>query len=215
MSYIPRPDAEFALWFDNFVRQVGLHTSGSPPDWPHIPAEAKEGLMEAHGRWQMAYQEANDDPTPAKKSEKTRVRKKEEKDAIRPFVNQYMHFAPVTDEQRHDAGVTNYDPTNTPAPIPPKGPGSRTVTSSAAPGSTEIWYLGAKPYGVSRIEIAYVVAAGPVTDFALLTERDTFSHNPWEKTFMELRGKVISYCLRYLLAGGESKWSEIKSVVIP
>jgi hypothetical protein len=28
-------------------------------------AEAKEGLMEAHGRWQMAYQDGNDDPTPA------------------------------------------------------------------------------------------------------------------------------------------------------
>jgi hypothetical protein len=28
-DYIPRPDAEFALWFDNLGRQVGLHTSGA------------------------------------------------------------------------------------------------------------------------------------------------------------------------------------------
>jgi hypothetical protein len=214
-DYIPGPDAEFASWFDNLVRQVGLHTSGAAPDWTHIPADDVTELMESHGRWQLAYQEAQDDPTPSNIREKTRVRDKEEKDVIRPFVRDYLHSRQVTDKQRDDLGVSNHDPTKTPAPTPDAGPESRTHASPASPGVVEVSYLGAKPYGVERIEAAYAVADEPIADFALLTERDTFSHNPLKKRFLERRGKTLSYSLRYLLADSESEWSKIESVVIP
>jgi hypothetical protein len=69
------------------------------------------------------------------------------------------------------------DLTKTPAPTPDAGPDSKTHASPASPGVVEVSYLGAKPYGVERIEAAYAVADEPIADFALLTERDTFSHN--------------------------------------
>jgi hypothetical protein len=49
-----------------------------------------------------------------------------------------------------------------------------------------------------------------------LANNDTFSHNPWERTFAAAeRGKKMHYSLRYLTKEGASHWSDVREVVIP
>jgi hypothetical protein len=77
-------------------------------------------------------------------------------------------------------------------------------------------YLGAKPYSVDRIEIAWTVSTTPIGSPDQLTHNDTFSRNPWERAFpAEERSKKRYYALRYLAREGKSHWSDVRDVVIP
>ncbi|MDR2632622.1 MAG: hypothetical protein LBC51_03250 [Treponema sp.] len=49
-----------------------------------------------------------------------------------------------------------------------------------------------------------------------LGNNDTFSRNPWERTFTAGdRGKRLYYSLRYLTREGASHWSDVREVIIP
>jgi hypothetical protein len=79
-----------------------------------------------------------------------------------------------------------------------------------------IRYLGAKPYGVCFVEIAYAVSAAVIASPDQLTQFDTFSRNPWEKVFpAALRGQTLYYSLRYRTKKGASLWTEVRTAVIP
>jgi hypothetical protein len=77
-------------------------------------------------------------------------------------------------------------------------------------------YLGAKPYGVDRVEIAFSVSETFIDSPDQLANNDTFSRNPWERTFAAAeRGKKMYYSLRYLTREGASHWSDVREVIIP
>jgi hypothetical protein len=96
------------------------------------------------------------------------------------------------------------------------GPDSEAVISAREPGVVKVRYLGAKPYGVDRVEIAFSVSDTMIDSPDQLANNDTFSRNPWERTFTAAeRGKKMYYSLRYLTKEGASHWSDVREVVIP
>jgi hypothetical protein len=101
-------------------------------------------------------------------------------------------------------------------PVPDAGPDSEAAISAREPGVVKVRYLGPKPYGVDRIEIAFLISATVIDSPDQLTNHETFSHNPWEHTFPAAdRAKKLYYSLRYLTKAGESHWSDVREVVIP
>jgi hypothetical protein len=190
--------------------------------------------MEAYGRWKNAAQAAKNDPTPSKKKEKTRVREAEETNAIRPYVKQYLHFPPVTNEQRDAAGIPNHkksgrggavaDPTDHVEYEFIIDPVGRRII-------VKFRILGSSHWGKGRyhsVEIRYWIlpldAPAPVDASAPGWQSDTDTASPWEITGGgEDSGKRIWIAMRWknrstggkTQKNGRGPWSEIRGVVVP
>jgi hypothetical protein len=116
-DYIPGNDNEFDQWFSNLVEYVLARVMKAAPVWPHIPVTEAEALANACTVWHTAYLPTTKAHTPVETLAKNNA-KKAAKKFIRPFVNQYLRFPPVTDEDRRAMGIPNHDltPTRIPAP---------------------------------------------------------------------------------------------------
>jgi hypothetical protein len=137
--------------------------------------------------------------------------------AMRKFARERIRNNPkMNDGQKQELGVTVADKEPSPVPVPDAGPEGEAEISAKSPGVVKVRYLGAKPYGVDRVEIAWVLSGAVIDSPDLLTNKETFSRNPWEHTFgHDDRGKKLYYSLRYLTKEGASHWSDVREVVIP
>jgi hypothetical protein len=136
--------------------------------------------------------------------------------SMRKFARERIRFnAKMSDGQREELGVPTPDPEPTPVPVPSNGPTSMVDTTGMVPGVVKLRYMGAKPYGVDRIEIAWALSDIPIDRPHLLHEKDTFSRNPWEHIFEDERGKRMYYAMRYLTREGASPWSAVREVTVP
>jgi hypothetical protein len=109
-DYVPAKDALFDQWF-SFLNQYTVEKyTGCPPLWTHIPASALSGLAEAYANTLKPH-------TPVETEAKNHA-KKTAQALIRPFVNQYLRYAPVNNEDRIAMGIPNQDshPTLIPKP---------------------------------------------------------------------------------------------------
>jgi hypothetical protein len=160
-----------------------------------------------------AYQAA---PTKANRTEKDEL-KKAAVDAMRKFARERIrNNGKMNDGQKQDMGVIVSDREPSPVPVPDAGPDSEAVISAREPGVVKVRYIGAKPYGVDRVEIAFSVSDTMIDSPDQLSNHETFSRNPWERTFpVGERGKKMYYSLRYLTKEGASHWSDVREVVIP
>jgi hypothetical protein len=91
--------------------------AANPPEWTHIPLPVRSVVYAAITDWDAGYEAALADPCKAKNKEKRRLFKALVK-AIRGFVNQYLRFDPVTDEDRNNMGVPNHGKKPAPKPEP-------------------------------------------------------------------------------------------------
>jgi hypothetical protein len=155
-------------------------------------------------------------PTKANRDMKEEARKNAVA-AMRKFARERIRFNPkMNTAQREELGIRPSDPVPTPVPTPVKGPESVAETIPHTPGLVKVRYLGPKPYGVERIEIAWAISETPIDSPELLLNRDSFPHNPWEHTFgAEARGKRLYYSLRYITRENASPWSGVEEAVIP
>jgi hypothetical protein len=160
-----------------------------------------------------AYQAA---PTAANRTEKDES-KKTAVERMRKFAREWIrNNSRMSDGQKQEMGVRVPDGEPSPVQAPDEGPESEAFISAREPGVVKVRYLGAKPYGVDRIEIAYLVSGTIIDSPDQLMNKETFSRNPWERTFPAAdRGKKMYYSLRYLTREGASHWSEVREVVIP
>jgi hypothetical protein len=160
-----------------------------------------------------AYQNA---PTSPNRTQKDTA-KRAAIEAMRAFARESVrNNSKMSDSQKQELGVTVADREPTPVPVPSEGPDSIAEINAQAPGLVRVRYLGAKPYGVDRVEIAWAISPSPVDSPDQLTLKETFSRNPWERTFPhDERGKRLYYSLRYLTTEGESPWSDVREMVIP
>jgi hypothetical protein len=99
MADIPRKDANFDTWFCFMYQYVSPKCAGSPPAWNRIPQAALMNLAELHTAWKTAYVTGIKVDTEAKNDAK-----KAAIAAVRPFVNQFLRYPPVTDEGRNGYG---------------------------------------------------------------------------------------------------------------
>jgi len=155
----------------------------------------------------------------------TTTERREEKDAaktlaiaaMRVFARENIRFNDMMSAaQKRSFGVSAQDNDPSPVIIPQEGPGSKDSTNSAEPGIIYVRYIGPKPAGVERIEMAYGFFASPPENAKLLPEKTSFTKNPWVGEFLDKRGKTFYYSLRYLGTNDQvSHWSAIKEVIVP
>ncbi|MDR1373429.1 MAG: hypothetical protein LBJ24_00490, partial [Treponema sp.] len=118
-EYIPGSDAAFDKWFVFLVQYVNAKCIEGT--WTHIPQAARTELANARNTWTTAYTNVQGPHTKVDTEAKNDA-KKAAKAAIRPFVNQYLHYLPVTNEDRTAMGIPNHDIHPTPVPVPPDIP---------------------------------------------------------------------------------------------
>ncbi|MDR0717542.1 MAG: hypothetical protein LBF50_09010 [Azoarcus sp.] len=209
------PGREDALVDLMSIWQVKLPNASLQTAYGWIAAEctATVAAIAAFLSARTAYQAA---PTKANYTQKEET-KKTAVEALRKFARERIRNNPkMTHAQRQELGVTVPDPEPTPVPVPDKGPESEAETSAQSPGVVKVRYVGAKPYGVDRVEIAWVLADTPVDSPEQLPNKESFPRNPWERTFgHEDRGKKLHYALRYLTKEGASHWSDVREAVVP
>ena len=103
-NYIPSKDAEFSSWFHNILHYVQAKTAGTDAEWTNIPVSDVEELDAAYTDWCAYYEPATKPHTPAVTVDKNNARRRAEK-VIRPFVQRFLHWKPVTDSDRENMGI--------------------------------------------------------------------------------------------------------------
>jgi hypothetical protein len=220
-DYIPTRDADFNTWLDNLAKYVNNKCAGDAPAWTHIPPEALAALNEHKTAWDTAYADAVAEPTPAKKHEKTWVRGEMEQ-FVRGFVNQYLRFPPVTNEDRDNIGVPNHDTKPTPHGAPTTVPvlngleqelGHRVLIRFHDENVVDSQAI---PYGYNGCLLNYAVDAEKVTDTEALEKSALMTRSPWRLDLApEDEGKWLSVSIRWQSGTGKlGARSEVQHIVV-
>ncbi|MDR1399987.1 MAG: hypothetical protein LBJ41_08705 [Treponema sp.] len=195
---IPNRDADFDGWLENFKNGVVEKTSGSPPEWTHIPAEKTSALVTHYTAWNSAYKKTLAPHTPVETAAKN-DRKTEAKAFVRPFIDQYLMFDPVTNEDRLSLGIHNRD--HHPTPIGKPKTRALIVALKALGGfQVEIRFQDettpssrAVPYGCNGCLLHYTWGPEKVTDHAALMQTQLMTRSPWVMNLPpEAEGKFFS-----------------------
>jgi hypothetical protein len=213
MDWIPTQEEKLVDLMTIWQTKLADRALQTAYGWPQDECTAVKGAMTAFTDARVAYQAA---PTKANRTEKDEL-KKVAVDGMRKFSRERVrNNSKMNDGQKQELGVTVSDREPSPVPVPDAGPDSEAEISAKSPGVVKVRYLGAKPYGVDRVEIAWSVSQAAIDSPDQLSNNSTFSRNPWERTFPAAdRGKKLYYSLRYLTKEGASHWSDVREVVIP
>jgi hypothetical protein len=179
-DYIPSKDADFDIWFSGMYQYVSQKCAGQPPAWNHIPPAALTNLGELHTAWKTAYG-ATFGPHTKVETEAKNHAKDAAVAALRPFVNQYLRYPPVTDEDRTAMGIPNRKSSHSPVQVPVTSPRLRVDTGTRR--RIIVYYQDetstrrGKPKGVHGIEIRWAILDHyPVSDKELI--HSSFDTNP-------------------------------------
>jgi hypothetical protein len=221
-DYIPYKDGDFDAWFGFMFQYVSQKCAGVSPEWPHIRQEALGPLADLHAAWKTAYAAVIGPHTKVDTEAKNNARDAA-KAAIRPFVNQYLRFPPVTNKDRTAMGIHNPDTKPTPVKPPDTGPVFTVVQSG--PRTLGIVYRwgengkkGSKPPGVQGARIYYGVLDTPPVEQEDLPAAVWATRCPHVVTFRETdRGRRAYFALKWETRkeNGESPWSEFQSELVP
>jgi hypothetical protein len=181
--------------------------------WLAAECTLTDSALEAFINAREAYLAA---PTMVNRTEKDE-RKKAAVEAMRKFARERIrNNSAMSDAQKQELGVTVSDREPSPVSVPELVPESLGSVDTREPGVVKVRYLGAKPYGVDRVEIAWSISETAIDTPEKLAKNDTFSRNPWERIFpSEEWGKKLYYSLRYLAREGASHWSSVRELIIP
>jgi hypothetical protein len=219
-DYIPKNDAKFDAWFNHLVEYVLARVLAAAPVWTHIPKAEAEKLAASCTAWHTAY-EAVIGPHTKVDTEAKNDAKKAAKAVIRLFVNQYLRFPPVTNEDRTAMGIRNRDPHPTPVPAPGdipemdvQMPLPRVLHFRFRRANMKRW---GKPADVHGMELVWLIADTPPTETEALVHSAFATRSPLELTFKESdRGKHVYYAVRWETGTvKKGKFSEILSAIIP
>jgi hypothetical protein len=230
-NYIPSRDADFDRWFSFLYQYVFRKCAGNPPEWTHIPQAALTRLGDVHAAWKTAYGVTIGPHTKVETKTKNDARTEA---VVRPFVNQYMRYPPVTNADRAAVGIPNHDTIPTP------------VSKPEAQPEADITYPEVHMVELNHIRTAGAGEDDPRSDYGVrifwgilgpATERDkfrlatppvtgedlphsTFTHRRrYRFNFDRDSGKTVYFCLRYENAKGgeegEGPFGPLFSAVIP
>jgi hypothetical protein len=181
---IPQGDGVFDGWFDNLKNGIVANTSGQTPKWTHIPAEKITALVRLYAEWREAYEKTLGPHTSVDTAHKNN-RRDEAKAFIRAFIDQYLLFEPVTNEDRIGLGVRNRDNRRTSIGRPK----TRALITGLKPLGgfrVELRFQDestpesrAVPYGCNGCLLRYTWGPEKVLDHAALTMSQLMTRSPW------------------------------------
>jgi hypothetical protein len=230
-DYMPDNDLKFNQFFKFMLQYVNEMTSGPNPKWTHIPPAAVSQFGDDYAAWYLVYGPTLRPHTPVETRAKNSM-KKESKRKIRLFVNRYLRFPPVTEEDLLAMGVPIHD--NKPTPIP--APTSQAEADLRFPGihMMELYKIRKtgkvsedprSDYGVSihfgildavnsKWRITVPPATGENLPYSVFTREKKILFD-----FNGESGKTIYFCLCYQNQKGGEKgtgpFGPILSAVIP
>ncbi|MDR1307981.1 MAG: hypothetical protein LBK74_10465 [Treponema sp.] len=219
-DYLALIDPVFDQFFKFMVQYVTKKCSGGTPEWTHIPQAVLTAIADVYGAWYTAYAKMSGPYTQVDKEAKNDA-KRASKKAIRAFVNQYLRFPPVTDEDRTAMHIPNHDTHPTPVPIPgdipeveAQTPLPRVLRFRFRRANMKRW---GKPRDVHGMELVWVISDTPPTKLAELIHSAFATKSPLELTFDEdQRGKRVYYAVRWETnAMKKGNFSEIFSAIVP
>jgi hypothetical protein len=203
------------------VDYVGERTGGHDPVWTFIPSDALSDFNGAWTDWDTAYQLTLAPHTPADTKEKNRVRKSSEK-TLRVFINRFLRYPPVTDEDRDNMGIPNHKSGRTPVPVPETSP--LLLTDTGTRRRIIVHYRDeksehrGKPKDVHGIEVLWAILDHPPASEKELIHSSFDTRSPLTLDFDESdRGKHIYLCGRWEIEreGIKGPSSAIEEAIIP
>jgi hypothetical protein len=213
-SYIPRADADFNAWQNQFA----VVLSENMAFWP-VDGSLLSAFFDAASAWGTAYnahviaRQTAEAATRTKDTARDTIEK-----ALRPLVRQIQSLTEVTNADRKNLGITVQSVGGSPIPPPSTAPMVRVVRNERLRQELRISDPStptrkAKPKGVigAEIWVALVDADQPVPKdpsayrYQSLTTRGTAL-----ATFeLPQRGKTAAYLLRWISGRGDhGPWSE-------
>jgi hypothetical protein len=219
-DYVPQNDAEFDRFFSFMNQYVAERCDGENPPWDHIPPAARAAMTAAYTAWHTAFEKTTGPHTKVDTEAKNNAKKAAE-GVLRPFVNRYLRYDPVTNEDRTAMGVPNKDTVKTPVPPPPTRPEFRLAVKDTRRISVHFKDQGveskAKPYGYDGAVIYWAVSDTPITDTAQLVHSTLATRTPYILEFAEAdRGKTVYTALCWQNEKGDKgSPTEIQSTVVP
>jgi hypothetical protein len=215
-NYIPRNDSAFDNWFRALTQYIGPKTTGTNPAWPHVMQSSKTELNDAYA----AFSKTLTPHTPADTVNKNEARAAAER-VIRPFVQRFLHWPPVTDGDRVNMRIPNRDLVRTPHIEVTESVEFEMTLRKIREIVVNFWIKGethkAKPAGYDGAVIIWDILDAPPIDPDNLTNHTMASKTPHRLEFREAeRGKTV-----YIAAAWQNErgligqWSEIQSAVIP
>ena len=215
-DYITARDAEFDGWLANLTGYVAAKTSSTA--WTHIPPEKVTALNTHTAEWHAAYAKTLGPHTSVDTEEKNDQRKAAE-GFVRPFIQQYLKFDPVSNEDRTAMNLHNRDATHTSIGKPVS---RALITDLKALGGfrVEIRFQDettpdshAIPYGCL---LNYTVAPEKAAGYAALTQTKLMTRSPFVLDLPpEAEGQFISCAARWQNERGElGPWGEMQESAI-
>jgi len=219
-DFIPRPDGLFDQFFKNILQYVASKTPSASPAWTHIPVTDRQAINNSYAEWYNAYSLTLVPHAPQLTREKNRVRLEAER-SLRAFINRFLRWPPVTDLDRDNMGIRNWDTIPTEQPAPTTIPEIEVDTSVIRLLSMRMRDFGASTWGrpehVHAIELAWGITDARPADAANLPHLETASANPIVLEFHdEERGSRVFFAARWLNnTMHHGPWSDLESAVIP
>ncbi|MDR2418412.1 MAG: hypothetical protein LBD79_05110 [Treponema sp.] len=218
---VPSGDAAFGVFFENIVNYVNQKTSGTPPAWSHIPQAESDKLKDAKNAWIAAYEQTKVPHTPVQTAEKNRVRKSSET-FLREFINRFLRYAPVSNEDRDNMGIHNKKDRRSSVTVPTTSPQLTVDTGTRC--RLIIYYKDekstrrGKPAGVHGIEVRWAILDHLPESIKELTNSAFDTNPPLTLEFDEQdRGKRVymSGCWEIEREGEKGPPGAIVEAVIP
>ena len=189
-------------------------------DWKHIPQPPVAGLLGLFGEFQEAFNATLGPHTSAQNLARNEAQAALTA-ALRPFVNQYLRFPPVTNVDRAEMGIPNHDTVRTDHTVVTEEVDFVIHLSSIRELVVDFWIQGeshkAKPHGYDGAVIIWGVRDKPPENPDELEHHTMASRTPFTLHFEEAeRGKTVYIGLAWQNERGIiGQWSEYKSAVVP
>ena len=220
-DYVPSRDKDFHDWFDNLLKYVLNKTGGQDGGvWNYIPLSQVNALNESFADWSTHYIPTLEPHTPGQTQGKNDARRRAEA-VIREFVQRFLHWDPVTNEDRVNMGLPNRDVVRTDHTVVLELVDFVIHLRGIRELVVDFWILGssskAKPAGYDGAVIVWdVLDAAPERPESLnrhtMASRSSFAIN-FDETE---RGKTAFIALAWQNERGIlGAWSEVKSAIVP
>jgi hypothetical protein len=220
-DYIPRIDREFNDFFHTLYLYVSQKTDGNNPEWTFIPDDDLERFADAWDSWSDAWQATLQPHTPIDTERKTEIRKLVEKE-IREFVNHFLRYEPVTNEDRTAMGIHNPKDSRSPIPVPKTAPNLLPNTATRRRLTIEYNDEGSehrgKPAFVHGLELRWAILDKPPQDIEELVHSSFSTQSPLILEFPEYdRGKHVYMVGRWEIERGGEKgpFGAIEEAIVP